>query len=117
MYRRCDRQGGWASSNSLVFSHRFPNFDEKFESRRGPSWDPLGQVAGGTDLVRKALSSLAPQSMSTFVLVDVLANDGWPALAALEDSCVLVTMYHFVLLVQFYCYALWRDILPNGGIF
>jgi hypothetical protein len=38
--------------------------------------------------------------MSTLVLVDVLANDGWPALAALEDSCGLVTMYHFVLLVQ-----------------
>ena len=53
----------------------------------------MEQVAGGTDLVRKALSCLAPQSMSTLVLVDVLANDGWPALAALEDSCGLVKMY------------------------
>jgi hypothetical protein len=48
--------------------------------------------------------------MSTLVLVDVLANDGWPALAALEDSCGLVTMYHFVLLVIIFS-ALW-DILP-----
>ncbi|CAL1131960.1 unnamed protein product [Cladocopium goreaui] len=46
----------------------------------------MRQVAGGTDLVRKALSALAPQSMSTLVLVDVLANDGWPALAALEEN-------------------------------
>eukprot|EP00435_Cladocopium_sp_Y103_P023953 s3522_g5.t2 len=46
----------------------------------------LRQAAGGTDVVRKAIASLAPESMSTLVLVDVLANDGWPALAALEEN-------------------------------
>ena len=45
----------------------------------------LVQVAGGTDIVIKSLNAFCPQQMATRMLVDVMAYDGWPAMACLED--------------------------------
>lgn len=42
------------------------------------------KVAGGTDMVRKTISSFLPEKASTCVLVDLHGYDAWPALAALE---------------------------------
>lgn len=42
------------------------------------------QVAGGTDIVRATLREFLPASVNTCILLDILAYDGFPALAALE---------------------------------
>ena len=48
------------------------------------SLDPT-KVAAGTDIVKKPLESFAVPSVSTTILLDGVAYDGFPALAALED--------------------------------
>lgn len=46
----------------------------------------LTKVAAGTDFIRKSIEAFAPGTCKARVLVDVLAYDGAPALAALEDA-------------------------------
>jgi len=41
-------------------------------------------VAGGTDIVKRTLASFIPPSMHTTMILDLLAYDAFPALAALE---------------------------------
>ena len=42
------------------------------------------KAAAGTDFVRKTIESFLPATAKSVVLVDVMAYDGAPALAALE---------------------------------
>ncbi|CAL1125989.1 unnamed protein product [Cladocopium goreaui] len=46
----------------------------------------LRQVAGGTDFIRRTLSSFWPETVSTCILIDLHTYDCFPALAALEES-------------------------------
>ncbi|CAL1154099.1 unnamed protein product [Cladocopium goreaui] len=45
----------------------------------------MKQAAAGTDFVRKTIESFLPATAKSVVLVDVMAYDGAPALAALEE--------------------------------
>ncbi|CAL1162578.1 unnamed protein product [Cladocopium goreaui] len=45
----------------------------------------MKQVAGGTDIVKRTLASFIPPSMHTTMILDLLAYDAFPALAALEE--------------------------------
>ena len=44
------------------------------------------KAAAGTSFVRKSIESFLPATAKSMVLVDVMAYDGSPALAALEDA-------------------------------
>ena len=46
----------------------------------------LLQVAGGTDFIRKTMHAFLPDTVSTFILLDLHCYDCFPALAALEDK-------------------------------
>ena len=43
-------------------------------------------MAAGTDIVKKSLAAFAVPTVATTIVVDGMAYDGFPALAALEDT-------------------------------
>ncbi|CAL1149684.1 unnamed protein product [Cladocopium goreaui] len=45
------------------------------------------QVAAGTDIVKKSLAAFTVPTVATTIVVDGMAYDGFPALAALEEIC------------------------------
>ena len=46
------------------------------------------EVAAGTDIVKKSLAAFTVPTVATTILVDGMAYDGFPGLAALEDTCL-----------------------------
>ena len=46
------------------------------------------EVAAGTDIVKKSLAAFTVPTVATTIVVDGMAYDGFPALTALEDTCL-----------------------------
>jgi hypothetical protein len=44
------------------------------------------EVSGGCNIVRESIKAFRPTTVETTMLIDVLAYDGFPAMATLQDT-------------------------------
>lgn len=68
---------GCATINILFpFQLRYKNVSRK----------PEIEVAAGTDIIKRSMADFLPSTVATTMMIDLLAYDNFPALAALEDA-------------------------------
>ena len=58
---------------------------ESFNPPIPPQTAARTEVAGGTSFVRKTLESFSVPTVQSCVMMDLVAYDGWPSLASIED--------------------------------